>query len=147
MHYPRTDDKSGCLPRRWEKMAARGMTASLAVLAGAGSSGGRLRRRQPERGRGQAKQVTDSSPAAAAGRRSSRPSGRPAAAGGARHAVGGRELNISFIDGPNGDGDIVHTPGGSWQKLEWDLDHDGKVSAEEREITERDLYDATLGLS
>ena len=57
-------------------------------------------------------------------------------------------VNISFVDGPNGDQDIVRTGSGgeSGPKLRWDLDGDGKISADEREITERELYDATLGL-
>jgi hypothetical protein len=57
-------------------------------------------------------------------------------------------IDISFIDGPNGDEDIVRSGEGgrSGPKLEWDLDGDGKITADEREITERELYDATLGL-
>src|SRR3954470_262580 len=56
------------------------------------------------------------------------------------------EINISFIDGPKGDRDVVHTHGSSGAPLKWDLNHDGKISADERTITERELYDATLGL-
>jgi hypothetical protein len=44
-------------------------------------------------------------------------------------------LNVNFINGPHGDNDVV--PG-----LSWDLDGDGKL---EHNITERQLYDATLG--
>jgi hypothetical protein len=57
-------------------------------------------------------------------------------------------ISISFIDGPNGDEDVVRSEDGgrSGPKLEWDLDGDGKITADEREITERELYDATLGL-
>src|SRR5262245_56361534 len=55
-------------------------------------------------------------------------------------------INISFIDGPNGDADIVRTHGATGPKLAWDLDGDGKISKAERTITERELYDATLGL-
>lgn len=56
-------------------------------------------------------------------------------------------LNVNFIDGPSYDRDVVHTgPDGiSGKKLRWDLDGDGKISRDERTITERDLYDATLG--
>ena len=56
-------------------------------------------------------------------------------------------LNVNFIDGPNNDGDIVHSgaDGTSGKKLVWDLNQDGKISKAERTITERDLYDATLG--
>jgi hypothetical protein len=55
-------------------------------------------------------------------------------------------VNVSFVDGPNGDEDVVRTGSGgeSGPKLKWDLDGDGKLSAAEREITERELYDATL---
>lgn len=57
-------------------------------------------------------------------------------------------IDISIVDGPNGDEDVVRTgPGGeSGPKLKWDLDGDGTISADEREITERERYDATLGL-
>jgi hypothetical protein len=56
-------------------------------------------------------------------------------------------LNVNFIDGPSYDRDVVHTgaDGISGKKLVWDLDHDGKIEKSERTITERDLYDATLG--
>ena len=56
-------------------------------------------------------------------------------------------LNIDFIDGPKGDNDIVRTSedGTSGKKLAWDLDQDGKIERSERTITERELYDATLG--
>ena len=56
-------------------------------------------------------------------------------------------LNVNFIDGPSYDRDVVHAgPDGiSGKKLAWDLDGDGKISKAERTITERDLYDATLG--
>jgi hypothetical protein len=56
------------------------------------------------------------------------------------------EINISFIDGPKGDKDVVHTNGSTGPKLKWDLDQDGKIERSERTITERELYDATLGL-
>jgi hypothetical protein len=56
-------------------------------------------------------------------------------------------LNIDFIDGPKGDNDVVRTSedGASGKKLAWDLDQDGKIERSERTITERELYDATLG--
>ena len=56
-------------------------------------------------------------------------------------------LNIDFIDGPNGDNDVVRSSddGSSGKKLAWDLDQDGKIERSERTITERELYDATLG--
>ena len=56
-------------------------------------------------------------------------------------------LNIDFIDGPNGDNDVVRSSddGASGTKLAWDLDQDGRIERAERTITERELYDATLG--
>jgi hypothetical protein len=56
-------------------------------------------------------------------------------------------LNVNFIDGPNNDRDIVRSSddGTTGKKLVWDLNQDGKIEASERTITERDLYDATLG--
>jgi hypothetical protein len=57
------------------------------------------------------------------------------------------EIDISFIDGPNGDQDVVRTHGATGPPLKWDLNGDGKIGANERTITERELYDATLGLS
>ena len=57
-------------------------------------------------------------------------------------------LNVNFIDGPDNDRDVVRSSsdGTSGKKLVWDLDQDGKIEQAERTITERDLYDATLGL-
>jgi hypothetical protein len=56
-------------------------------------------------------------------------------------------LNVNFIDGPNGDEDVVHTRdhGTAGKKLVWDLNRNGKIDASERTITERELYDVTLG--
>ena len=54
-------------------------------------------------------------------------------------------VDISFIDGPNRDGDVVRTNGSRGKKLVWDLDQNGKIDESERTITERELYDATLG--
>jgi hypothetical protein len=55
-------------------------------------------------------------------------------------------LNVNFVDGPLGDNDVVRIDtngdGVADKNLVWDLDHDGKP---ETEITERQLYDATLG--
>jgi hypothetical protein len=55
-------------------------------------------------------------------------------------------LKVNFIDGPNGDNDVVHegADGTSGKKLVWDLDGNGKIDAAERTLTERELYDATL---
>jgi hypothetical protein len=55
-------------------------------------------------------------------------------------------LNVDFIDGPNGDNDVVRTRGSRGKKLVWDLDQNGKIDESERTITERELYDATLGI-
>jgi len=55
-----------------------------------------------------------------------------------------QDVEINFIDGPNGDEDIVHAHGRRGPKLRWDLDEDGKIERDERTITERELYDATL---
>ena len=57
-------------------------------------------------------------------------------------------IDISFIDGPGRYDDVVRTRdhGLRGPKLKWDLNQDGKITADEREITERELYDATLGL-
>lgn len=55
-------------------------------------------------------------------------------------------ITLEVIDGPNGDEDVIRTKanGTRGPKLKWDLDQDGKISPDEREITERELYDATL---
>lgn len=59
--------------------------------------------------------------------------------------------NIDFVDGPKGDDDVVwqDTDGdGTPDKpLKWDFDGDGRYSAEERDVTERELYDEGLGLA
>jgi len=57
-------------------------------------------------------------------------------------------LNVNFIDGPMGDEDVVRlsSDGSSGKKLAWDLDQNGKIDESERTITERELYDATLGI-
>jgi hypothetical protein len=58
-------------------------------------------------------------------------------------------LNVNFVDGPNYDQDVIKVDtdgdGTPDRNLEWDLDHDGEISADEREITERELYDSGLG--
>jgi hypothetical protein len=61
------------------------------------------------------------------------------------HPNGG--LNVNFIDGPNGDNDVVRTgsAGTTGKKLVFDLNRNGKIDPGERTITERELYDATLG--
>jgi hypothetical protein len=61
------------------------------------------------------------------------------------HADG--TLNVNFIDGPNNERDVVRSSpdGRTGKKLAWDLNQDGRIDKAERTITERDLYDATLG--
>ena len=58
-------------------------------------------------------------------------------------------IDISIVDGPDGDEDVLRVDtdgdGETDRNLEWDLDGDGEISADEREITERELYDAGLG--
>lgn len=57
-------------------------------------------------------------------------------------------INPNFVDGPNLNDDIVRTRDGgeSGPKLQWDLDQNGRIDPDEREITEEDLYAATAGL-
>ena len=54
--------------------------------------------------------------------------------------------DLGLIDGPKGDRDVIRTRanGTKGPPLKWDLDQNGKIEPEEREITERELYDATL---
>jgi hypothetical protein len=58
-------------------------------------------------------------------------------------------IDISIIDGPNGDEDVFRYDtdgdGEPDKNLEWDLNHNGRIDPEETEITERELYDAGLG--
>jgi len=55
--------------------------------------------------------------------------------------------NVNFIDGPRNDRDVVRSSpdGTTGKQLVWDLNRDGKIERDERSITERELYDATLG--
>ena len=55
-------------------------------------------------------------------------------------------FDFRFIDGPKGDEDVIRSSadGTRGPKLRWDLDQDGRIGRSEREITERELYDATL---
>lgn len=55
-------------------------------------------------------------------------------------------VNPNIVDGPGGDEDIVRTrkAGTAGPKLARDLDRDGRISADEREITERELYDLAV---
>jgi hypothetical protein len=55
-------------------------------------------------------------------------------------------IRVSFIDGPNGVRDVVHTQGAKGAKLRWDLNQDGTIERSERTITEQELYNATVRL-
>ncbi len=58
--------------------------------------------------------------------------------------------NVDFVSGPNGDQDVIRVDSdgdGHEEPLQWDLDRDGSISSEERQVTERELYDAGLGLA
>jgi hypothetical protein len=54
------------------------------------------------------------------------------------------EVDPSFIDGPGGFKDVVRLRGDEGPKLRWDLDEDGRISRDERTITEEELYVASL---
>jgi hypothetical protein len=54
-------------------------------------------------------------------------------------------IEIDIQPGPKGDEDVVldeHTG----HPIQWDLDSSGTITRDERRITERELYDATLGM-
>jgi hypothetical protein len=53
-------------------------------------------------------------------------------------------VDANFIDGPRYGRDIVHVRGDRGPKLQWDLDGDGRISRDERTITEEELYVATM---
>jgi hypothetical protein len=55
-------------------------------------------------------------------------------------------FDFEFIDGPKGDQDVIRrsADGARGAKLRWDLDQNGRIDPDERELTERELYDATL---
>jgi hypothetical protein len=53
-------------------------------------------------------------------------------------------VDANFLDGPKHGEDVVHTSGLRGAKLVWDLDRDGRISRDERTITERELYEATF---
>lgn len=55
-------------------------------------------------------------------------------------------VNVDVQPGPGGDEDVL-VDQSTGQPLSWDLDQDGQISAEEREVTEREAYDAGLGLA
>lgn len=57
-------------------------------------------------------------------------------------------LNTINPNGTIDDRDVVRTElnGTRGKKLVWDLDQNGKIDESERTITERELYDATLGI-
>jgi hypothetical protein len=55
-------------------------------------------------------------------------------------------IDVSFIDGPNHAEDVIRTRdhGRSGPPLRWDLDGDGRISRDERTITEAQLYSAMV---
>ncbi|MBA3267485.1 MAG: hypothetical protein H0T70_04405 [Acidimicrobiia bacterium] len=55
-------------------------------------------------------------------------------------------FDFEFIDGPKADRDVIRSSedGTRGPKLRWDLNRNGRIDPDEREITERELYDATL---
>lgn len=60
----------------------------------------------------------------------------------------GGGVNPNFIDGPSFNDDVVRTRddgGESGPKLRWDLDRNGTIDPDEREITEIELFAATAG--
>jgi hypothetical protein len=54
-------------------------------------------------------------------------------------------IDVDFVPGPRGDEDLVPDED-SGAPLEWDLDGSGRITRDERRITERELYEATLGM-
>ena len=127
-------------------MAARQLITALVVGALALAAGGCGDDDNPAF----SKEVSDQMDAQGAGRvakieRMIRSGDLPPVARYVLHPNGG--LNVNFIDGPNGDNDIVRTgsAGTTGKKLVFDLNRNGKIDPGERTITERELYDATLG--
>jgi hypothetical protein len=51
-------------------------------------------------------------------------------------------MNLDFINGPTDDVVRTSADGTSGKKLQWDLDQDGRISRDERTITEQELYAA-----
>jgi hypothetical protein len=127
-------------------MGARRLIASLAVCAAAAVAAAGCGDSSSGDGEAQAKQQTDQYQAQrqAAIKKAVHEGRLPPATLDMLMPDG--EINISFIDGPKGDQDVVHTHGTSGPPLKWDLDGDGKISAAERTVTERELYNATLAL-
>lgn len=52
-------------------------------------------------------------------------------------------MNLDFLNGPTDDVVRTRADGTSGRKLQWDLDQDGRISRDERTITEQELYAAT----
>lgn len=58
-------------------------------------------------------------------------------------------IMVDFVDGGTYDQDVVRTRDGGNRgpKLRWDFDGDGKILGEEREVTERELYERVLAVA
>jgi hypothetical protein len=54
-------------------------------------------------------------------------------------------MDVDFVPGPRGDEDVVPDED-TGTPLRWDLDSSGRITRDERRITERELYEATLGM-
>jgi hypothetical protein len=58
-------------------------------------------------------------------------------------------IDVNFVDEGTYDQDIVHTRdrGNRGPKLAWDFNRDGRIDSDERNITERELYEKTLAVT
>jgi hypothetical protein len=54
-------------------------------------------------------------------------------------------IEIDIQPGPRGDEDLVLDED-TGRPLQWDLDRSGSITRDERRITERELYESTLGM-
>lgn len=54
-------------------------------------------------------------------------------------------IDIDIVPGPKGDDDVIMDED-TGRPLQWDLDGSGEITRDERRITERELYEATLGM-
>jgi hypothetical protein len=54
-------------------------------------------------------------------------------------------IDIDIQPGPRGDEDVILDED-TGRPLQWDLDGSGNITRDERRITERELYESTLGM-